>query len=208
MVPMSTVTSAHRSTESSDDTREQILGAAAELFAEHGYEVSMRKLAAAIGYTATTIYNYFDGKDDLIFAVVDQAFARFRSMLRTARESHEQPVDQLAAMGAAYLRFAAAHPQHYRLMFVMRPEFLIDDVPDMDGCRMDTFDILIDTVVDALGHQERSEEAQHYADAIWSAVHGLAMLHLSMPEGFDEARTHRALEALNEMVRSLFPPRD
>lgn len=50
--------------------RREILDAARELFINEGYEkFTMRKLAQKIGYSPTTIYIYFKGKDDLLLAI-------------------------------------------------------------------------------------------------------------------------------------------
>ncbi len=52
-------------------TRERILKAAEQLFAEHGFDsVSMPGIAEASGITAGAIYKHFDGKADLFFEVV------------------------------------------------------------------------------------------------------------------------------------------
>lgn len=194
-----------------DDLRSHIRATAAELFARHGYDVSMRRLAKEIGYTATTIYHHFESKDALVFAVVDQAFDDFRAALEAARDAHPEAGDQLHAMGEAYVRFAATHPHHYRLMFVQRPEFLAaDELPGCDALpepgnpRMKAFDVLLDVVARGLEVPRDSERARSMADAIWAHVHGISMLHLAMPEPFDEARVRAALEAMDELIAPLF----
>ncbi len=108
------------------DLREQILAAAGEVFLERGYEqFSMRQVAERIGYSATTIYNYFENKDDLLFAVVDQGFERFSADLQAAAESETDPRDKLDAIGEAYVRFGLENPMYYELMFMRRTEFLL-----------------------------------------------------------------------------------
>lgn len=190
-----------------DDLRTHIRETAAELFAQEGYEVSMRKLARHIGYTATTIYHHFENKDALVFAVVEESFETFRVQLAAARDEHEHPRDQLHAMGEAYVRFAVTHPHHYRLMFVQRPEFLAaEELPGCDALpqpghpRMRAFDVLLDVVARGLQLPRDHERSRSMADAIWSCVHGVSMLHLAMPDEFDDARTEAALAAIDELL--------
>ena len=53
------------------ELRQRLLSAAGQEFLEHGYEnFSLRRVAEVIGYSATTIYLYFENKDDLLLATV------------------------------------------------------------------------------------------------------------------------------------------
>lgn len=55
-------------------THEQLLKAAAEVFAEAGYEnASLRSIASRAGVTSATIYRHFESKADLLLGVVDEA---------------------------------------------------------------------------------------------------------------------------------------
>ena len=55
-------------------TREQLLKAAADVFAETGYEnASLQAIASRAGLTSATIYRHFASKADLLLGVVEQA---------------------------------------------------------------------------------------------------------------------------------------
>jgi AcrR family transcriptional regulator len=57
------------------DMRSQLLEAAAELFAERGYDaVSMRDIAKVVGVTQANLYYHFRDKADLIQATLAQVF--------------------------------------------------------------------------------------------------------------------------------------
>src|SRR5271154_2817533 len=59
---------------SSDSTRETILAAAADSFAEQGFDrASMREIAQLSGITAGAIYSHFDNKARLLMEVVKRA---------------------------------------------------------------------------------------------------------------------------------------
>jgi len=55
-------------------TREQLLKAAADVFAEKGFEnASHQAIASRAGVTSATIYRHFESKADLLLGVVEQA---------------------------------------------------------------------------------------------------------------------------------------
>src|ERR1700683_1762990 len=57
--------------------REEILDAAAKLFAQHGYRnTDMEYVAAARDIAKGTIYRYFASKEELFFAAADRGMRR------------------------------------------------------------------------------------------------------------------------------------
>ncbi|MCP4328592.1 MAG: TetR/AcrR family transcriptional regulator [Alphaproteobacteria bacterium] len=72
----------------------QLKAAALDLFAERNFaSVTIKDIARATGVNTALIYYYFESKDDLFRAVienaVDQAFENFRKL----RERHENPAE-------------------------------------------------------------------------------------------------------------------
>lgn len=60
-------------------TRQRLADAAAQLFAEHGYDaVSMSDVAAAAGVAVQTVFNYFPTKPDLVLDRADDMLERSR----------------------------------------------------------------------------------------------------------------------------------
>src|SRR5215467_9981607 len=128
-------TQAHRLRQASRARREQekedlrriILDAAGELFLEQGYEgFSMRRVAERIGYSATTIYRYYEDKDDLLFAVVNEGFSEFARKLTEAAENVSDPVKRLEALWHAYVGFGLNNPVYYQMMFMPRADLLFE----------------------------------------------------------------------------------
>src|SRR5262245_25023610 len=102
-----------------EDLRRVILDAAGALFLEQGYEgFSMRRVAERIGYSATTIYRYYEDKDDLLFAVVNEGFSEFARQLTEAAENVSNPLKRIEALGQAYIRFGLENPVYYQMMFM------------------------------------------------------------------------------------------
>ena len=57
----------------SEDTRQRILEAAAQVFAEKGYaRATTRVLAAAAGVNEVTLFRHFGSKQNLFAAVIEQ----------------------------------------------------------------------------------------------------------------------------------------
>src|SRR6266571_4436688 len=64
----------------SEPTRERILSAAAQLFAEQGFaHASMPAIASLSGITAGAIYRHFESKAELLLEVVKRALRDARS---------------------------------------------------------------------------------------------------------------------------------
>src|SRR2546430_155159 len=59
--------------------REEILEAAARLFAEHGYaDADLQVLADTLGVGKGTLYRYFPSKQDLFLAAADRVMRKLR----------------------------------------------------------------------------------------------------------------------------------
>lgn len=161
------------------ETRRTILDAATRLFAEVGAErASMRQIAAAAGYTATTIYNYFEDKDDLLFQVVLDGFSTFGDRLRAAAEGEDDPAERYVDLGLAYVGFAIDFPYHYRLMFIDQPELLDREPPDGSTKPIDSFHTLEWTIAQAVeaGVLPSRVDPSQLALETWSQVHGVAAM--------------------------------
>ena len=160
------------------ETRRAILDAAVELFTKHGYEnFSLRQVAEAIGYSPTTIYLYFENKDDLLFHTAMEGFLTFGQMLQDAYDSSDDPLERLRVEGKAYVRFALEHPVSYRLMFMQRGEFLERETPAGYESVIDSFGILERTIQECLdAGYLKAGDRRSYAAVLWTSVHGVASL--------------------------------
>ena len=79
-------------------------------------------------------------------------------------------------MGEAYVRFAVAHPAHYRVMF---GGFLASGVidPDLMAEASGAFQALVDALVEQQkAGLIRRDDPQQLARFIWAIVHGIARL--------------------------------
>jgi AcrR family transcriptional regulator len=163
-----------------------ILDAAGQLFLEQGYEgFSMRRVAERIGYSATTIYRYYEDKDDLLFAVVNEGFSQFARQLTEAAEGASNPLKRLEALGHAYISFGLNNPVYYQMMFMQRADLLFESQREQTRPMIESFDMLQSAVRAAMddGVMKRGDVLT-YSRVIWSMVHGVTALALADPKRF------------------------
>jgi AcrR family transcriptional regulator len=86
-----------------DERRETILKVAREVFFEHGYTAaSMSTIAARLGGSKGTLYNYFKNKEELFEAQVrDRCGAAADRIMDVSAEG--EPVEALTRLGEQYL---------------------------------------------------------------------------------------------------------
>jgi AcrR family transcriptional regulator len=193
--------SRQRREQEKQELRQLILKTAAELFVERGYEnFSLRQVAERIGYSATTIYLYFKDKDDLLFTLVDDAFARFTQDITAAAASTDDPAERLIALGRAYIAFGLDNPVYYQLMFMQRSDFLMGYRAGEDQPRRASLLGLQHAVQEAIDAGVlRPGDAVTYGDTLWALVHGIVALAISIPF-LDPVRVQRAADMALEMI--------
>ncbi|MFB4289373.1 TetR/AcrR family transcriptional regulator [Nonomuraea sp. ATR24] len=133
--------------------------------------VTLRSLVAGTGVSTMAVYTYFDGMDGLWTAMRQEGFTRLAARLAAVTPT-DDPVRDLAALGAAYLSNALACPDLYRVMFDAR--FELADAAAAD----DTLHCLV-TGVDrarAAGRFRAGVDPLELATQSWMIGHGLASL--------------------------------
>jgi AcrR family transcriptional regulator len=104
--------------------REAIIAAAAKLFAELGYDsCEMDRVAAKLRIAKGTLYLYFDSKETLFCACVDDGMRQMQTAVRLAAEDRSDPLDKIAAAIRAYLNFFDEHPHYVELLIQERAIF-------------------------------------------------------------------------------------
>lgn len=108
------------------DSRERIVSAALELFARKGYAATtVREITAAADVAQGLLYNYFDGKADLLRSIFEREMADvFRSFEESARGG--APGERLERLVRSALRIVADNRDFWRLSYQVRwqPEIL------------------------------------------------------------------------------------
>jgi AcrR family transcriptional regulator len=164
--------------------RAEILRAAGELLEQEGGQqaVTLRAVARQVGVSAPSIYAHFADRDAMLRAVVEDAFIEFIAAIKADLQPGEDPVTQLRAGCAAYLRFAEQRPNQYRTMF-SRPFNVNEAVFPADWhFGSDAFQVLVDAV-QACVESGNSTSTDPFNDAValWVGMHGLAVLRTGVP---------------------------
>jgi AcrR family transcriptional regulator len=91
--------------------REEIIDAAESIYAELGWDaVTMDKVARTARLSRALLYVYFQDKGDLHLAIVERALVTLRLRMEAAIVAGQPGLDQLEAIGRAYLAFAQESP--------------------------------------------------------------------------------------------------
>jgi AcrR family transcriptional regulator len=164
--------------------REEIVAAARALLESEGAQaLSMRRIAAALGIRAPSLYKHLPGKGALEAALISEGFeeigVRFGAVVAEA-----PPGDALRAIGAAYRAFARERPHLYRLMTAgpLERERLVPGSEERAAAPL---------LAATGGDGDR-------ARAVWAFAHGMAILELDgrFPPGADlDAAWERGITA-------------
>jgi AcrR family transcriptional regulator len=163
--------------------RASLIEATGELLLEQGNAdgLSIRAVTARAGVSPTALYLQFEGMDELLQAVSDEAFEDLGGYMRAALESAgEAPRARLQAIGEAYVRFAEQRPGHYRILFATpgrdrRMELL---GPEDKGVGKEVFGLLLASTADCL---PEGSDPMPVALQLWTTLHGYVSLREVMP---------------------------
>jgi AcrR family transcriptional regulator len=161
-----------------------IIKAARELAETEGWEsVTTRRLAERVEYSQPVLYSHFNGKDAIVSAVALDGFTELAAHLRGARLAAPEPGQALRAVCRAYLEFATERPALYQAMFVLPTDLKFasaETPPPLRAC----FDEFVNCF------RPDNDRRELFAEVIWSALHGMAVLSDSgrIPPDYQEDR--------------------
>jgi len=138
--------------------------------------LTLREIGARLGVSRTALYRHFADKRALLAAVATEGFRMLRQQLIAAWEDGGRGRAAFEAMGVAYVRFAAANPAHYRVMFGGFVDPNACD-PELAAEAAGAFRALVDALA-ALQRDAavRGDDTMLMARYVWAVVHGVAML--------------------------------
>lgn len=205
--------------DSDRDLRRLILDRASGLLVEDGYAgISMRKIASAIGYSATTIYHHFGSKDGLFHALVDEGMERLARYLEDADgrarvhglraemdgASYDSPEHaRLGALCHAYVRFGLENREYYEIMFLVTPD-AVERYPINKYRRARrNLDLFADAVAGVLGASSSiSPSVRLEATTVWAALHGIVALIVAGRIDRSLSDTQFVADAIKRIVRA------
>lgn len=179
--------------------RQRLCDLALKAFAEQGIEgMSLRALAAAAGCSRTTPYRYFKNKEDILAAVRQAQFQRMADDAEEVARTERDPGERLVALARAYLSFALATPDAYRVMYSVAQQ---DEqrYPELVRQINRAQRPMMTAVDEAIESGSIKGDPTNIVHVLWAGLHGIISLHLS-----DKLHMGRNIEELAEvMIRSL-----
>jgi AcrR family transcriptional regulator len=99
------------------EKRQEILNAALQVIAEHGFhEAPIALIAERAGVGAGTIYRYFATKDLLIAELFQELHAQIGTALSQGYQADKPIRDRFLHLGKALLRYFIANPREFRFL--------------------------------------------------------------------------------------------
>src|SRR5262245_24216006 len=118
-----TASPAQATTPRQGTTRERLLEAAIELFAERGYAATgVDALCRRAGVAKTGLYWEFQNKVGLLSAVIDQVVAEWVDEIREAARAAGSPRERLDIALAAMRSRVKERPELFRVLLVVMAE--------------------------------------------------------------------------------------
>lgn len=178
-------------------TRADLLTAAADVFARHGYHgTSVDMVAEAAGYTKGAVYSNFDSKEDLFLALLE---ARLEDSLQSMQDVMDTaaPEDRPAAFGQRRDEIAQWEPQWFLLeaefeLYAARNPEVRERIAKRQQQTREVIEDALRRHIDELGLKP-AYPVEELARLIVAAGDGMSLMALNNPEGTDTSELMRIL---------------
>ncbi|NPD03811.1 TetR/AcrR family transcriptional regulator [Nocardioides sp. zg-1308] len=140
-------------------------------------KISLREVARRAGVSHNAPYHHFGDRAALLGALGVRGMAALLAAQEEAVAGVDGTVARVRALGLAYVRYAASHPQAFSLVF--DPDYCAADEPSAEMAPLirrneELLGGLVGELVREPGHEGRDPVA--LSAALWSTVHGMAQL--------------------------------
>jgi len=174
-----------------------VLEKARSLFLQEGFaNITLRKIARAIGYTPAAIYIYFQSKDEILYELHNEGFRLlYQYKMRIGETGAASAMDRLRQGGRIYIDFALENPDYYELMFNLpEPRNFMARQPKgpAEDYAMRSYEFLKTSV-------QRCKDEGYFQDVdvdtaaftFWAVVHGMVSLILRKRVPYPQAPTQQ-----------------
>ena len=169
--------------------RETILGATAQVFAEHGVDgATIEMVARQAEVAVVTIYLYFFSRDDLFVSLMAERIGKLRARYQEIRARGLEPLDELRAIGNVYFNYlresrglflAQLSVTFSKLSLRLTRAEELEHFEQVRRLGRECFDLYRDSVkrmLNASGARTSSADATRAATVIWAALNGAFLL--------------------------------
>jgi AcrR family transcriptional regulator len=161
--------------------RGEIIAAAHQLVQEEGYVgLTIRKLAKRIGYAPMSVYSYFADKQDILYALAEDAFELLAR--RIEQRTSSDPLEALRAVMTEYAAFGLGNPHEYRIVFMTeKAELPGSQNPGEPEERNPAMQLLVGRVEACVAAGLFSGDPRAIATMLWAVGHGGISLLITFP---------------------------
>ena len=162
-----------------DHTREELVSMTLEqvknFLSEHPHhELSLRKVAAMIGYVPSTLVNVFGNYNLLLLHAVAQTLDELFAAAENEMKNATSPEDALRRLAYCYQEFAASHPYRWQLIF--QHTMSGDELPEWQSERIDNMTGMLETLIRQITPEKSEKEIMEASRVLWAGVHGITLL--------------------------------
>lgn len=164
--------------------KETLLNEGFLLIKEKGIErLTLREVASKAKVSHAAPYRHFKSKEDLLFGIMEKAYAIFNKFINNNIQNISDPKEKLIKLTQSYINFALKNEDYYRLIF-SKSVSKTDYSPELLSAAFLSYNILKEIL-----HQLNPEiNAELAALQSWSGLHGLLILYLDkkLPPAFQK----------------------
>lgn len=163
------------------DIRRNILDVTRTLLIEQGFtRLSIRMIAREVGCSVGTIYFYFENKDVLIHALIEEGFDKLIEVQEQTETTVADPLERLKILCRNYITFAMQNPEYYEIMFMLKPERMARYPQEKYRKARRSLEVLAAALEECNGlNLMNVPEPYMEAHLIWSFMHGIVSLILA-----------------------------
>lgn len=180
----------------SEETKQAILTAAGQLFAERGFDaVTMREIAKAAGCSHTTIYIYFKDKEALLHQLSMGPLQSLRQQMESVLLNKAlTPDDKLKSVSRVFIQFCLLNRNMYAIFFMTKASRVDVDEPELEVQRLrnQLFGLLRQAVQECLQLEEGDDRLLAYARIYFFTLHGIVSTYTNSAETLDVLMTRLA----------------
>ena len=153
------------------DIRRKILDETRQLLIEKGInDLSIRMISRSVGCSVGTIYFYFENKDVLVHALIEEGFELMVDRQENGTNATAAPADKLRQICRVYFDFAMENPEYYEIMFSLNPERMARYPAEKYRRARRSLEIFADAIKEAAPHDDDSYMTAHL---VWTFLHGV-----------------------------------
>ncbi|TFH41324.1 MAG: TetR/AcrR family transcriptional regulator, partial [Chrysiogenales bacterium] len=181
------MTKAPRDAVEIEKIRDAIIEAAVAIIHKSGFQMlTMRKIAARMGMSASNLYNYFANKDEIYITILIRGFRLLHDELIQVTEGEPDPLERAKRFISTYLAFGIQNYHYYEIMFSPAlPKYADYADSPLEGLARVELEFsrkIIDMALGAIGrimenegNADRNEGIRRMIE-IWSMLHGMISL--------------------------------